>query len=62
LSNQHDKGNDQEFKDKDGKPCCRSIIKNANGNKLAKGIEGMDNQGGVYLFSKYKNKFGEKII
>ncbi len=48
MSDQHDKGNDQKFKEKDGKPCCRGIIKNANNNKLA---NGMDNQGGIDTYS-----------
>jgi hypothetical protein len=58
-SSKHDKGKDQKFKEKDGKVCFKTTIKGVDGSRPAKESKGMDSQGGIYLFSKYKKKVGK---
>lgn len=58
-SSKHDKGKDQEFKEKDGRVSFKTTVKGVDGSTPAKEGKGMDSQGGIYLFLKYKKKVGK---
>jgi hypothetical protein len=41
-SSKHDKGRDQEFKEKDGWVCCKTIVKGVDSSRPTKEGKGVD--------------------